>query len=191
VPLTALDFIKTGTSVIAAAIPLPGMSALPAIADAIITPIEKAVNGLASAASGLPFMQIDLTQVATEPTQLTANRYQRSGPAVGTGPKNAGPDPLTRDSGAAEAPVLPAKAPEDQVKRDHVFSASNHFDKGQEFRPGYPDYLRAAGMSEVAAVAVPGFAGIITLTAAGGLLGYRQARAGRATAPSRAARFVS
>lgn len=190
VPLTALDFIKTETAVIAAAIPLPGMSALPAIADAVITPLQQAVNGLASAASGLPFMQIDLAQAGTVPTQLSANRFQRSGPAAGTKPKSAGPDPLTRGSGAAEAPVLPPKSPTDQAKRDQIFSASNHFSNEQEFRPGYPDYLRAAGMSEVAAVAVPGFAGILTITCAGGLLGYRQARAGRATAPSRAARFV-
>jgi hypothetical protein len=191
VPLSALDVIKTEIPLIAAAIPLPGMSALPAIADALITPLQQAVSGLASAADGLPFMQFDMNQTIAVPSQLSTNRYQRSGPSTSIKPKTAGPDPLTRGSGIAEAPALPPKAPQDPAKPDQIFSASSHFTNQQDFRPGYPDYLRAAGLSEVAAVAVPGFAGILTITCAGGLLGYRQARAGRATAPSRAARFVS
>ena len=59
------------------------------------------------------------------------------------------------------------------------------------FRAGYPDYLRAAGLSEVAAVAVPGFTGILILTGAGGLVGYRQARAGHVVRRSGTARFMT
>jgi hypothetical protein len=45
------------------------------------------------------------------------------------------------------------------------------------FRAGYADYLRAATVGELAAVALPGTAGILVLTALGGVVGFRQARA--------------
>jgi hypothetical protein len=48
------------------------------------------------------------------------------------------------------------------------------------YRVGYTEYLRSAGLPQVAALAVPGLAGILVLTGAGGLVGYRQAKAGHA-----------
>jgi hypothetical protein len=61
----------------------------------------------------------------------------------------------------------------------------------ESFRVGYPDYLRSARMGEVAALALPGFAGLLALTAAGGLVGYRQAKAGHAVRAAGTARFLS
>ena len=58
------------------------------------------------------------------------------------------------------------------------------------YRAGYGEYLRAAGLGQVAAVAVPGLTGILAITAAGGLLGYRQAKAGHAVRASGTGRFV-
>jgi hypothetical protein len=58
-------------------------------------------------------------------------------------------------------------------------------------RPGYPDYLRGAGVAEVAALAGPGLAGILILTVLGALVGYRQAKAGHAVRRRRAAKFVN
>jgi hypothetical protein len=58
------------------------------------------------------------------------------------------------------------------------------------YRMGYVEYLRAAGLGQVAAVAVPGFTGILILTGAGGLIGYRQARAGRSVRAGATARFM-
>ncbi len=43
------------------------------------------------------------------------------------------------------------------------------------FRAGYGAYLRSAGIGQVASIALPGFVGILLLTGAGGLIGYRQA----------------
>jgi hypothetical protein len=60
----------------------------------------------------------------------------------------------------------------------------------ESFRAGYGPYLRNAGIGQVAAVAVPGVTGILILTGAGGLLGYRQARAGRAMRANGMARFM-
>ncbi|HET7666057.1 MAG TPA: hypothetical protein VFK56_08315 [Mycobacterium sp.] len=59
------------------------------------------------------------------------------------------------------------------------------------FRIGYTEYLRNAGLSQVAALALPGVAGMLVLTGAGGLVGYRQAKAGHAVHTSGTARFVS
>jgi hypothetical protein len=59
------------------------------------------------------------------------------------------------------------------------------------YRIGYPNYLRTAGISQVAALAVPGVTGILVLTGAGGLIGYRQAKAGLAIRTRGTARFVN
>jgi len=58
------------------------------------------------------------------------------------------------------------------------------------FRVGYPDYLRAATVGELAAVALPGAAGIFVITALGGLVGFRQARAALALPPANIANVV-
>jgi len=59
------------------------------------------------------------------------------------------------------------------------------------YRIGYPDYLRNAGLPQLAALAVPGVAGMLILTGAGGFVGYRQAQAGQAIRTSGIARFVN
>lgn len=58
------------------------------------------------------------------------------------------------------------------------------------FRVGYPDYLRAATLGELAAVALPGAAGLFVIAALGGLVGFRQARAALALPPANIANVV-
>ncbi len=58
------------------------------------------------------------------------------------------------------------------------------------YRIGYTEYLRTAGLPQVAALAVPGLVGIMVLTGAGGLVGYRQAKAGHAVRVGGTARFM-
>ena len=60
----------------------------------------------------------------------------------------------------------------------------------RRYRIGYTEYLRTAGLPQVAALAVPGIAGILVLTGAGGLVGYRQAKAGHAVRAGGTARFM-
>ncbi|MUM18062.1 MULTISPECIES: hypothetical protein [unclassified Mycobacteroides] len=57
-------------------------------------------------------------------------------------------------------------------------------------RTGYTDYLRLTKTSEIAAVAIPGAAGIAMMTFIGAALGYRQAKAGHTVRASAAARFL-
>ncbi len=59
-------------------------------------------------------------------------------------------------------------------------AGSNAGMPASSYRIGYTEYLRTAGLPQVAALAVPGLAGILVLTGAGGLVGYRQAKAGHA-----------
>lgn len=58
------------------------------------------------------------------------------------------------------------------------------------FRVGYPQYLREAKVGEVAVFALPGVLGILALTALGGVVGYRQAKAGRVIRAAGTARFL-
>ena len=60
----------------------------------------------------------------------------------------------------------------------------------ESVRLGYPEYLRQATMTELASVALPGLAAILGLTALGGLLGYRQAKAGYLLPAAGAGRFL-
>lgn len=186
VPLTALDLVKTTLPTVVEAVPIPGLAALPVFADALITPIESTVRDLAAAASDLPFLQYEPGMPLIQ-SPLDNRSLQQNAPQI---PKTfaASTDSVPRDvsPGAPGTPVQPVPP----IQPRNVFATESHLVASTDFRPGYPDYLRAAGLSEVAAVAVPGFAGIITLTAAGGLVGYRQARA-TSSAPSRAQRFVN
>ncbi len=57
-------------------------------------------------------------------------------------------------------------------------------------RLGYPDELRNADFGRVAALALPGLAAIAGMTALGGLVGYRQAKAGYVLRTAGAGRFL-
>jgi hypothetical protein len=100
-------------------------------------------------------------------------------------------------AGTAAGPALPA-APrgvmaEPPAGREPppANAGSNVFVPASSYRIGYTDYLRNAGLSQVAALAVPGVAGMLVLTFAGGFVGYRQAKAGHAVHTSGTARFVN
>jgi hypothetical protein len=61
---------------------------------------------------------------------------------------------------------------------------------GQAPRQGYTDYLRRPGLPQLAGSALPGIAGILLMTLGGGVIGYRQASAGRMIRASGAARYL-
>jgi hypothetical protein len=56
---------------------------------------------------------------------------------------------------------------------------------------GYARYLRTVELSQLAAAALPGVAGILFLTAGGGFVGYRQAKAGQSVRTRSVDRFLS
>jgi hypothetical protein len=57
-------------------------------------------------------------------------------------------------------------------------------------RLGYPAELRDADLAKVVSTALPGLAAMAGMTAFGGLVGYRQARAGYLTRAAGAGRFL-
>jgi hypothetical protein len=55
---------------------------------------------------------------------------------------------------------------------------------------GYPEELRSADITKLALMALPGLAAIAGMTALGGVIGYRQARAGYVLQTAGAGRFL-
>jgi len=60
----------------------------------------------------------------------------------------------------------------------------------QPSRVGYPRSLREPTTGELALLALPGLAGLVLLTASGGVIGYRQANSARLFGTQSAARFL-
>ncbi|MDT5325501.1 MAG: hypothetical protein QOF25_2653, partial [Mycobacterium sp.] len=163
----------------------PGVSFDPLIdaLNGVLTGVNSVVTGLATAASQLPFAQITLP-VVVFPGGVAAGAGGGRGTAGAGGPGlaprpgiPAAPlPPVTPHRGSSAPPPPPPSGQKQQPPP--AFSAGNQASVAPSYRMGYMEYLRAAGFGQVAAVAVPGFTGILILTGAGGLIGYRQARAG-------------
>jgi hypothetical protein len=138
--------------------------------------VVDAVPGLGVAAAEVPLAPITLPVIVAPAPGLgggggapaaPANPALPRPPRVVTAEPPAGRDPLPADAGSNVA--VPASS----------------------YRIGYTEYLRNAGIPQVAALAVPGVAGMLVLTGAGGLVGYRQAKAGHAVRTGGTARFVN
>ncbi len=165
-PVTAL----TGPLPAAVGEPILTVAALPGFAVAQALPV---VNGLTAAATSLS--SAVLTPVSGAPRAVS---FDRGFSARIQPPASGGAQTDSRFAGHAGATgELPVRGPQPV---DRVFAADNAIVAAAPYRAGYSDDLRAAGLGEVAAVAVPGFTGLLVLTGAGGLIGFRQARAGRA-----------
>jgi hypothetical protein len=160
-------------------LPLP-REVPPQLPNISVDPVLDAGAGLASAAAGLPFVPITL------PVVVAPFGVGGGGPGGAGAGSRAGTPSAPRSPGA---PRNNQPTPKDGQKSPPAFSASNGVPPAS-FRVGYGNYLRTAGVGEMMAVAVPGVTGILVLTGAGGLVGYRQARAGRAVRASGTARFV-
>lgn len=106
-------------------------------------------------------------------------------PAIGAGGGGAPRAPA--GAGTARPPAVPRGTPPERPAAPRASDAA----VPASYRAGYGEYLRTAGMPQVIAVAVPGATGIMLLTGAGGLIGYRQARAGHAIRASASRRFSS
>jgi hypothetical protein len=176
--------------------PINGFSFDPFVdaVNGVLTGVNNVVTGLATAASQLPFAQITLP-VVVFPGGPVVGAPNVNGGSVGAGPGlvprpgiPAAPSPPV-NPGASAAPP-PPPPPGQKQQAPPAFSAGNQASVAPSYRMGYMEYLRAAGFGEVAAVAVPGFTGILILTGAGGLIGYRQARAGSTMRTGNTARFM-
>ena len=146
---------------------VPDMQLPPASEPSVI----DVVPGVGAAAVELPIPPITLPVIVA--------------PAAGAGGGSAGLPALPAGPRAvsAEPPAGREPLPANVGSNVDVPAAS--------YRVGYSDYLRNAGLSQVAALAVPGVTGMLVLTGAGGWVGYRQAKAGHAVHTNGTARFVN
>lgn len=141
------------------------------------TPVQV-VGGHQFPATGEP-ATVDMPPVIGLPPMIEAP-LRPVGTPGGTGP--------AAETGAGGRPA-PAKEP-NPVRERPPASVGNATEAPASFRVGYPEYLREAKTGEVAALAVPGVVGLLVLTALGGVVGYRQARAGHLVRAAGTARFL-
>lgn len=132
--------------------------------------------GAAAAAAPLgPAAPIAMPVIVAPPVGIGAG-------GAGAGGASAGPPPAVPRAVTAEPPAGRISPPAN--------GGSNVAVPNPSYRAGYTEYLRSAALPQVAALALPGLAGILVLTGAGGLVGYRQAKAGHAVRVSGSARFM-
>ncbi|MGB8404665.1 MAG: hypothetical protein WCE30_11455 [Mycobacterium sp.] len=176
-PITTLNVTLTGLIPAGLqSVPMQ-LASVPADLASRLDPLVKMLTELAAAAVRLALVSVGVSDAA-------GNRHHRVGDVSQVTGERAGDSPTSAAPPAAVPPPPLRRTPD-------TFAAGNDLGIEPSFRAGYGDYLRTAGLGEVAAVAVPGFTGILVLTGAGGLLGYRQARAGHALRSRGTARFVS
>jgi hypothetical protein len=98
----------------------------------------------------------------------------------------ATPAPVDAVAVGANAPVIRGSLPPTAEQPAGTLTPMN----GQATRLGYPRYLRGPTPGELAAVALPGVAGLLFLTFSGGCIGYRQANSVRFLRAQDAERFL-
>lgn len=107
-------------------------------------------------------------------------------------PPAAPPSAPSAPSGAqAQAPVaFPAAAPAPPVAQPAAVPAPESVAPAPDRLPVRLPQLPPTDLGQIAAVALPGLVGIAALTALGGFLGYRQAKAGYVLRATGTARFL-
>ncbi|MGH3638788.1 MAG: hypothetical protein ACRDUX_07140 [Mycobacterium sp.] len=172
-PVDAIDTVDTT--------PMANGSDLPVVqAPVIIPPIRLApsrpITGSVPARGSEPATGSGSVP-AGEGTQVLG-----AGPAGAPAPAVRGSVPPTGSTPTGQSPPNPSTSA--------VFNSGFSSGSGNPvLREGYPQYLRSARITQVATVALPGLAGLIALTASGGVIGYRQANSGRYLR-SEAERFI-
>ena len=138
--------------------------------------VTEAAPGVGVAAAEFPLAPITLPVIVVPPVGIAGGGAPPAAPPGLTPP--AAPRAVTAEPPAGREPMPPANV------------GSNIAVPLSSYRIGYAEYLRTAGLSQIAALAVPGVGGILVFTGAGGLLGYRQAKAGHMVRAS-TARFIN
>ena len=124
-----------------------------------------------------------LPPVAVPVLPPAAARFPAFAPATPSAPGVG--STIARGTAAEPARGGQAAGPQEQQSAGTVKPMS------RETAPrGYTDYLRRPGLPQLAAAALPGVAGIVLMTLGGGVIGYRQANAGRMIQASGAARYL-
>lgn len=136
-----------------------------------------------AAAAAPPVFQAPVV-VAPRPPAGAGARSAPSGPAAAPpNPPTAAPQPAV--AGARTPAIRGTLPPSGTIPVTRPLAPAT----GQTAPAGYPRYLRATA-GELAIVALPGGAGLVFLTAGGGVIGYRQANSSRYVRSTSVARFL-
>jgi hypothetical protein len=113
-------------------------------------------------------------------------------PSIGASAGGPGPRPDATEAVGANPPVV--RGTVQQTTQQTTKPASSDLRltplSGQATRVGYPRAFRNPTLADLAAVALPGVAGLLFMTFSGGLLGYRQANSLRFIRMQGAERFL-
>jgi hypothetical protein len=93
--------------------------------------------------------------------------------------------PAAAPPAGPSAPIVPAPRSEPPAAQQLSVPAVP-----ESFRLGYADYLRTASTSDLLLAVLPGLGGMVLMTAAGGVVGFRQARAAQTLPSPQIARFL-
>jgi hypothetical protein len=142
-------------------------------------------HALATDNGGPPVIELPLVAVPTVP--IPGIRV----PAMPLGASAAGGSPQATGASTAaagvQAPVIRGTLSSAGTQRTATLSSPT---SGQGTPTGYPRFLRSPTVAELAAVALPGVAGLLFLTFGGGVIGYRQANSSRYLRTAGAERFL-
>ncbi len=155
----------------------PGLAPVPT-APSSRTIVIRSTPPKAPAAPAAPIAAPPAAPIAPPPAPVVAP----PGPVVSV-PLPAAP-PVAAPPAAPNAPVLPVPS-EPPAAQPHSVPALP-----DSFRLGYADYLRTASTSDLLFAVLPGLAGMLLMTAAGGAVGVRQARAAQTLPSPQIARFL-
>jgi hypothetical protein len=114
------------------------------------------------------------------PMAFPAPRFGTSGPLAETVPAGASAQaPGAGTAGTAGTPAGRGSTPGSVRTGEASPGDTTSPMVNTAYRQSFPQYLRAARTAEVASIALPGVAGLLAITASGGVIGYRQANSGR------------
>lgn len=182
-PCRWLPFIEPIRPPVPAGVDSRGWLAFPGPV-AVTPPVTQLVGGVAAE---LPGLDLALAQPPT--VRPAAPAPSPAAPRVAA-PEFVPPEPGPSASAAAGRPAaVPLAGPQSRSPGPPPRTGPVA-PPPESVRLGYPEYLRQATMTELASVALPGLAAILGLTALGGLLGYRQAKAGYQLPAAGAGRFL-
>jgi hypothetical protein len=156
-------------------LPEPGNVLVPSVLQApiVLTPAPPPVRVIAPPVAAAPAPRLLPAPVALPP---------------GTSLPWVPPRALAEPPAGAPTPKIGNAVP---PAHEPVPGVGTSMNSQASFRVGYADYLRTAGVPQLVAMALPGIAGILLLTASGGFIGYRQAKAGSTVRTTSIERFLA
>ena len=143
-------------------------------------PVLEASGGSGSAFTG------DVPRVLEAPLVIPRRGPRVAPPPAGANPAGVPPKVGSRADAGVASPIRRAPLASGAEPPPGIAPLGTPAPR-QDYKP----YLRTATTADIALVALPGLVGLIAMTFSGGVIGYRQASAGRMVRIQGAARFLA